>query len=100
VSVVLIGHSLDGYLDDLQFGVGVSGGVDAILHVVSHLIKGRGDDVGLSMLLRDFKNAFKLVDREVMLQEVRLCYLDILCWVEFCYSYPTRLYCREHTLWS
>ncbi|GJW17899.1 hypothetical protein Tco_0025335 [Tanacetum coccineum] len=49
-----------GYLDDLQFGVGVSGGVDAVLHVMSCLIKGRGDDVGLLMLLGDFKNAFKL----------------------------------------
>nr|GFD35426.1 putative reverse transcriptase domain-containing protein [Tanacetum cinerariifolium] len=32
VSVVMIGHSLDGYLDDLQFGVGVSGGGEVILY--------------------------------------------------------------------
>ncbi|GJW59183.1 hypothetical protein Tco_0105914 [Tanacetum coccineum] len=50
-SAVMIGHSLDGYLDDLQFGVVVSGGGEAILHVVNRLIEGRGDDVGLSMLL-------------------------------------------------
>nr|GEU79300.1 putative GDP-L-fucose synthase 2 [Tanacetum cinerariifolium] len=46
ISSVLIGHSLDGYFDDLQFGVGVSGGGEAILHTVNHLIEGRGDDVG------------------------------------------------------
>ncbi|GKD22520.1 hypothetical protein Tco_1224223, partial [Tanacetum coccineum] len=39
----------DGYLDDVQFGVGVSGGGEAILHVVNHLIEDYRDDVGLSM---------------------------------------------------
>ncbi|GJT68269.1 hypothetical protein Tco_1019749 [Tanacetum coccineum] len=58
VGAIMIGHSLDG----LQFGVGVSGGGEAILHAVNHLIEGRGDYVGLSMLLVDFKN--DLVDRE------------------------------------
>ncbi|GKE12715.1 hypothetical protein Tco_1416266 [Tanacetum coccineum] len=43
---------------------------EAILHVVNHLIEDRGDEVGLSMLLVDFRNAFNLVDHEVMLQEV------------------------------
>ncbi|GKC43300.1 hypothetical protein Tco_1061022, partial [Tanacetum coccineum] len=36
------------------------------------VFKAYGDDVGLSMLLVDFKNAFNLVDREVMLREVCL----------------------------
>ncbi|GJS24554.1 hypothetical protein Tco_0453186 [Tanacetum coccineum] len=72
VSAIMIGHSLDGYLDGLQFGVRVSGGSEAILHSVNRLIEGCGDDVGLSMLLVDFKNAFNLVDREVMLREIYL----------------------------
>nr|GEV79908.1 hypothetical protein [Tanacetum cinerariifolium] len=72
VSAAMIGHSLDGYLNDLQFGVGVSWGWEAILHAVNRLIEDRGDNVGLSMLFVDFKNAFNLVNREVMLQEVRL----------------------------
>ncbi|GJU06641.1 hypothetical protein Tco_1123071 [Tanacetum coccineum] len=72
VSAVMIGHSLDGNLDDIQLGVGVSGGGEAILHVMNRLIEDHGNDVGLSMLLVDFKNAFNLVDREVMLQEVHI----------------------------
>ncbi|GKE32072.1 hypothetical protein Tco_1451394 [Tanacetum coccineum] len=35
VNAVMIGHSLDGYLNDLQFGVGVSGGGNAILYAVN-----------------------------------------------------------------
>ncbi|GJT48790.1 putative reverse transcriptase domain-containing protein [Tanacetum coccineum] len=100
VSNVMIVHSLDGYLDDLQFGVGVLGGGEAILHAVNRLIEDRGDDVGLLMLLVDFKNAFNLVDRKVMLVEVRLRCPAISRWVELCYSSPTRLYYGEHTLWS
>ncbi|GJU65724.1 hypothetical protein Tco_1247559, partial [Tanacetum coccineum] len=55
VSVVMIVHSLDGYLDDLQFGVGASEGSEAILYAVNRLIEDRGDDFGLLMLLVDFK---------------------------------------------
>nr|GEZ43220.1 hypothetical protein [Tanacetum cinerariifolium] len=76
------------------------GGSEAILHFMNRLIEACGDDVGLSMLLVDFKNAFNLVDREVMLREVRLRFPAISRWVEFCYSNPTRLYYGEHTLWS
>ncbi|GKA07179.1 putative reverse transcriptase domain-containing protein [Tanacetum coccineum] len=86
VSATMIGHYLDGYLDGLQFGVGVSGGGEAILHTVNRLVEDRGDDVGLSMLLVDFQNAFNLVDRTVMLEEVRLRCPAISRWVEFCYS--------------
>ncbi|GJX22647.1 hypothetical protein Tco_0227092 [Tanacetum coccineum] len=87
-------------VDNLQFGVRVSGGGEAILYAVNRLIEGRGYDVSLSMLLVDFKNSFNLVDQEAMLQEVRLCCPTISRWVEFCYSNPARLYYGEHTLWS
>ncbi|GJT47130.1 putative reverse transcriptase domain-containing protein, partial [Tanacetum coccineum] len=83
-----------------KFGLGVSGGGEAILHAVNRLIEDRGDDVGLSMLLVDLKNAFNLVDREVMLQEIRLRCPAISHWVKFCYSNPARLYYGQHTLWS
>ncbi|GJZ39756.1 hypothetical protein Tco_0586319 [Tanacetum coccineum] len=91
VSAIMIGHSLDGYFDGLQFGVGVAVGNEAILHSVNRLIEACGDDVGLSMLLVDFKNAFNLVDREVMLREVHLLCPAISRWVEFCYSNLARL---------
>ncbi|GKA00518.1 hypothetical protein Tco_0673068 [Tanacetum coccineum] len=84
VSAVMICHSLDGYIDELRFSVGVSGGGEAILYAMNCSTKDRRDDVGLSMLLVDSKNAFNLVDRKVMLQEVRLRCLAISRSVEFC----------------
>ncbi|GKB07222.1 hypothetical protein Tco_0835506 [Tanacetum coccineum] len=56
---------------DFQFGVGVPGGCEAVLHSVNRLIESKGNEVGLSMLLVDFKNAFNLVDRSVLLEETR-----------------------------
>nr|GEV02164.1 hypothetical protein [Tanacetum cinerariifolium] len=99
VSVIMIGYCLNGYLDDLQFDVGVSRGGEAILYAVNRLIKDRGDDVGISIWLVDFKNSFNLVDREVMLQKVRLRCPAILRWVEFCYSNPAR-YIMGNTLFG
>ncbi|GJR17908.1 putative reverse transcriptase domain-containing protein [Tanacetum coccineum] len=71
-----------------------------VFHSVNRLIEACGDDIGLSMLLVDFKNAFNLVDREVMLREVRLYCPAISRWVEFYYSNPARLYYGEHILRS
>nr|GEY81061.1 hypothetical protein [Tanacetum cinerariifolium] len=51
VGAVMISYSLDGYLDGLHFGIGVSRGGKAILHAVNRLIEGSGDDVGLSKFL-------------------------------------------------
>ncbi|GKC55039.1 ankyrin repeat-containing protein ITN1-like protein, partial [Tanacetum coccineum] len=48
---IIASSTADGYLDGLQFGVGVSRGSEAILHSVNRLIKACGDDVGLLMLL-------------------------------------------------
>nr|GEV28781.1 reverse transcriptase domain-containing protein [Tanacetum cinerariifolium] len=56
---------LQRWLSQVVFGVWV-------LHALNHLIEDHGNDVGLLMLLVDFKNVFNLVDREVMLEEVHL----------------------------
>ncbi|KNA04698.1 hypothetical protein SOVF_197280, partial [Spinacia oleracea] len=100
VGAALIGPRLGNYLGGLQFGVGVPAGGEAILHADNRLVEARGADVGLSMLLVNFQNAFNLVDRSALLREVRLHCPALSRWVEFCYSSPARLYYGEHTLWS
>ncbi|KAL8117831.1 hypothetical protein AgCh_015653 [Apium graveolens] len=51
VGAAMVGSSLGGYFDGLQFGVGVSGGGEAILHVVNRLIEDHGHVAGFSILL-------------------------------------------------
>lgn len=78
-----IGNSMNTYLQDFQFGVGVPGGCEAVLHSVNRLIESKGNEVGLSMLLVDFKNAFNLVDRSVLLQKARAHCPSILLGLSF-----------------
>ncbi|GJX87103.1 hypothetical protein Tco_0339117 [Tanacetum coccineum] len=66
-----IGNSMNTYLQDFQFGVSVPGGCEAVLHYVNRLIESKGNEVGLSILLVDFRNAFNLVDKSVLLEESR-----------------------------
>nr|GEZ97617.1 hypothetical protein [Tanacetum cinerariifolium] len=95
-----IGISMNTYLQDFQFGVGVPGGCEAVLHSVNRLVESKGNEVGLSMLLVDFSNAFNLVDMSVLLEESRVQCPSISPWVEFCYARPARLYYGDSTLWS
>ncbi|GJZ35077.1 putative reverse transcriptase domain-containing protein, partial [Tanacetum coccineum] len=69
-----------------KLGVGVSEGSEAILQSVNRLIESCGDDIGLSTLLVDFKNAFNLVVREVMLCEVHPCFPAISRWIRDIFS--------------
>ena len=100
VASASVGKSVSSYLQDFQFGVGVSGGCEAILHSVNRFMEAKGSEVGYSMLLVDFKNAFNLIDRSVLLHEARVRCPSISPWVEFCYSRPARLYYEDSILWS
>ncbi|GJX31972.1 putative reverse transcriptase domain-containing protein [Tanacetum coccineum] len=74
VSATMIGHSLDGYLDGLQFGVGGSRRVEALIHAVIVWLR--------------------------YVEESRIRCPAISRWVGFCYSSPARLYYGEHSIWS
>nr|GEZ56133.1 putative reverse transcriptase domain-containing protein [Tanacetum cinerariifolium] len=59
-----------------------------------------GKAMSLSMLLVDFKNAFNIVDMNVLLEEIRVRFPSISLWVEFCYARPARFYYDDYILWS
>ena len=95
-----VGKEMTKYLNDFQFGVGVSSGAEAILHSVNRLLSDRHADGSLAMLTVDFSNAFNLVDRTALLHEVRLRCPSISLWVEFLYRQPARLYLGDNHIWS
>ena len=92
VSMKGVGKEMVKYLNDYQFGVGVRGGAEAILHSVNRVVSERHNDGSLAMLMVDFSNAFNLVDRSALLREVRLRCPSISRWVEFLYGHAARLY--------
>ena len=93
VSMKGVGKDMAKYLNDFQFGVGVLGGAEAILHSVNRVLNLRHGDGSLTTLTIDFSNAFNLVDRSALRREVRLRCPSISLWVEF---FMDRL--REYTL--
>ncbi|XP_026383543.1 uncharacterized protein LOC113279040 [Papaver somniferum] len=92
--------SLNPYLGNFQYGVGIPCGGVGILHSSNRLIVLCGSDTSKTMMLIDFTNAFNIVDRSTIIREVRALCPSIAYWVEFCYMKPARLYYRDHILSS
>ncbi|XP_026459245.1 uncharacterized protein LOC113359892 [Papaver somniferum] len=95
-----VGKDMVDYLQDYQFGVGVSGGAEAILHDVNMFVNKHHMNDKLTMLTVDFTNAFNLVDRTTMLFEVRKSCPSISPWVEYLYGHPARLYVGDYHIFS
>ena len=66
-----------------QLGVGVRGGAEAIAHAVSEAVK---EDPGRWVLQADLVNAFNVVDRGVVLEQVANLFPECLAWAETCYG--------------
>ncbi|KAJ0542228.1 putative reverse transcriptase domain, exostosin [Helianthus annuus] len=95
-----VGKDMAKYLGDFQFGVGVPNGAEAVLHSANRLLNTHHQDGSLAMLTVDFSNAFNLVDRTALLNEVRKMCPSISAWVDFLYGQPARLYVGNNNIWS
>ncbi|KAI3750270.1 hypothetical protein L2E82_20904 [Cichorium intybus] len=95
-----VGKDMVKYLSDFQFGVGVSGGAEAVLHSANRVLCNNHDNGSLTLLAVDFSNAFNMVDRSVLLREVRRMCPSISLWVDFLYGRASRLYIGDTHIWS
>ncbi|GJV79785.1 putative reverse transcriptase domain-containing protein [Tanacetum coccineum] len=90
----------DNGIRPIAYGVGVSGGAEAVLHSANRVLSEYHNDGSLAMLTVDFSNAFNLVDRLALLHEVRVRCPSISLWVDFLYGQATRLYIGDTHIWS
>nr|GEZ78006.1 hypothetical protein [Tanacetum cinerariifolium] len=67
-----VGKEMLKYLSDFQFGVGVLGSAESILHSINWVFSEYHNDGSLAMLTVDFSNAFNLMDRSALLHELLL----------------------------
>ncbi|GKB82448.1 hypothetical protein Tco_0949343, partial [Tanacetum coccineum] len=72
VAIKGLGKKMSKYHSDFQFGVRVSGGVEAVVHSVNRVLSEYRNDGSLTILTIDFLNAFNRVDRSALLHEVRV----------------------------
>ncbi|GKE17577.1 hypothetical protein Tco_1425154, partial [Tanacetum coccineum] len=95
-----VGKEMSKYLSDFQFGVGVSGGVEVVLHSVNRVLCEYHNYGSFAMLNVDFTNAFNLVDRSALLHEVKVMCPSVSLWVDFLYGQAPRFYIRDTHSWS
>ena len=83
----------------LQLGVGVRGGLEAIVHAVRQAVDDWSEQ-GLGVLQVDFINAFNYADRDAAFSEVEKHFPEILKWVYTCYGVEAELVMGDHIILS
>nr|GEX39438.1 putative reverse transcriptase domain-containing protein [Tanacetum cinerariifolium] len=100
VSMKGMGKEISKYLSDFQYGFGVSGGAETVLHGFNRVLSEYHNDGSLAMLTMDLSNAFNLMDRSALLHEVWVMCPSISLWVDFLYGHASRLYIGDTHIWS
>ena len=81
-----------------QYGVGVKGGAEAVIHMVRALLN---THKGWGALKLDFRNAFNELDRQPMLRNIAQFVPNLLAWATWCYGNATTLFYGNHrTRWA
>lgn len=88
------------YFEPLQLGVGTRGGCESIVHSVNSLIKSRGQDQDIVMVLVDLTNAFNNADRAEFLEQTYIHNRSSYAWYRYCYETPSNLYFGDHLIHS
>lgn len=75
-----------------QLGVGISTGAEAIVHATAAITEKNAASPNLTTLQVDFKNAFNLVSRSKLLEQVAIHCPEISSYVEWLYSVNAKLF--------
>jgi hypothetical protein len=80
------------FLQPYQYGVGVPGGVEAIIHAFNRIIRYSSLPPDFVLTLIDFSNAFNEINRTNLLHQVHRTFPQIFPWVQCCYSIGAPLF--------
>jgi Reverse transcriptase (RNA-dependent DNA polymerase) len=80
------------FLRPVQLGLGISGGVEAIVHAISRVVLQHGQEGGKLLALMDFQNAFNSVSRLKLVEVVRERCPELLPYVYVCYGGAAHMY--------
>ena len=86
------------YLAPLQMGVGISNGVEGILHALNYVIKKHDLPPDTVLLLVDFENAFNKVDRQYVIDQAWEHFPQIAAWVQYTYGTAASLFAGKDIL--
>ena len=87
-------------LSPLQLGVGVRGGCEIAIHSLRSVVDKLGSDDRTCLMKIDFKNAFNVISRQTVLNQVHSLFPGILRWSSFCLLQETPLIVSRESLLS
>ena len=79
-------------MEPVQLGVGVSGGVEIVVHAATHFLHSLDDYPENILLALDVKNAFNSVDRRAIREQICTHFPSLLQYFDWTYGAPTKLY--------
>jgi hypothetical protein len=84
----------------LQLGVACPAGAEKIVHAMRNTLAERWSDPEFLILKVDFSNAFNNVSRQVLLEECRKTFPELLPWAHYCYGFTSLLFHQQHKIKS
>jgi hypothetical protein len=99
-AMAVVGTEASEFLRPNQVGVGVSGGGEAVPHLLRGLFSLPEERRPFLLLKIDFRNAFNEVSRERFLEQVSLHFPGLYDWAWWCYGRPSRLVFGEREVFS
>ena len=80
-------------LSPLQVGVGVRGGVEAVIHAFRSTLEDENVPSESKWVMQlDFNNAFNTISRNTVIKETRRLFPELAAWTESTYGYHSNLY--------
>lgn len=82
----------------MQVGVGIECGSEVAIHSVQNRVDSFGQDGSLGLLTENMFNAFNMVDRQAMVDEVASHFPSLLPWVLYFYKGASHLFRKSERL--
>ena len=79
-------------MEPIQLGVGVSGGVEIVVHAAVQFLNSLSDNHENILLALDVKNAFNSVDRRAIREQICTHFPSLLQYFDWTYGNPTKLF--------
>ena len=83
-----------------QFGVGVRGGMEALIHSTKYILAQYGSQEDMCILKVDFTNAFNECSRQTFLNQIKDLLPQLFGWIQWCYTVPGELRFGQHRILS
>ena len=95
--VLLTEEKIKDYLSPLQFGVGIKGGTEIIVHSIRLLLQHHQQNKDFVVFQADFRNAFNTISRNEFMKIIQQEFPELYPYVYTCYAFSPPLYLNDNS---